>query len=151
MTREKTNRLPIAEAIVRKICEANVYTFDSAMAERLVNGLWRLPVGVLRELHTLVVRGGNWGPETSAPKPERKIKRADALLEDIGRQVRVMNEGRRSHGDLKLSCVGVKLFVAGMLVLDTDLGQAIEWLAGDVYYDENSNWSEADSAELYVL
>lgn len=149
MGRGKIDRLPIAEAIIRKICEANVYSYDSGLARRMTDELWKLPVNVIQSLHTLVVAGGNWEPEPPAPK--RYIKHAEALLADIGRQVRVMVEDRHLHGDSKLSRVGVKLFVAGMLVLETDLGRAVEWLASDVYFDENSRWDEADTVEVYVL
>jgi hypothetical protein len=137
--RVKTDRLKLAQEIVETICEEDVYASDSGLARNVVDGLWKLPVGVIQQLHTLVVLGA---------RPERHITHALALIEDIGRQVRVMCGDR--HGDSKLSRVGVRLYAAGMLVWEADLGHAITCLAGDVYLDETRNWSTADSAEVYV-
>ena len=159
MPREKTDRLRLAVEIAIAICEANVYTRDSGLAINVSHALQKLPAGALRDLHTLVVLGNRWtSPPAEPERPERHIKNAPALLEDIGRQVTkltlptvlVRSNGAWCRKDPRLSCVGVRLYDADTLVLETDVGRAIEWIAGDVYFDENGNWAEADRAEVYT-
>jgi hypothetical protein len=148
----RTDRLPIAEEIVRKICEANDYSHDSGVARGVVEGLWKLPLNMLQRLHTLVVLGNRWDATWTKAlgRGVRKIKHAPELLESIGRQVHALALAG-GRGSVKLDCVGVRLYVDGAELLDTDLGRAIEWIAGDVYFDENTNWSSADRAEVYVF
>jgi hypothetical protein len=73
MTREKTDRLKLAEEIVAVICEENVYAFNSGLARNVVDGLWKLPVGVIQQLHALVVWGSNHAaqPQPASEQPEQ--------------------------------------------------------------------------------
>jgi hypothetical protein len=70
--REKTDRLKLAEEIVAVICEANTYTRDSGLARNVASELWKLPVGVIQQLHTLVVLGNRWAKQPEQPEqPEQ--------------------------------------------------------------------------------
>lgn len=78
--------------------------------------------------------------------PERNIKNALELLEDIGRQLR-----RFERTNMKLGSLVVRLYEGEKLVLECYwLALAIEWIAGDVYYNDLTNWKNANKVVVDV-
>ena len=83
---------------------------------------------------------------------ERMITNALELLEDIGSQLMKLEPKTPSDRDYKMSSLNVRLRLRGNkeILLDTSLAMAIYYIAGDTYWDEESNWSKAEVAEVYV-
>lgn len=148
MTSEKSraNRDELARTVARALCRGTVYTEDSAFSGAIAQALTKLPVWALENVKLVTELKNDALDEQRKPK---RIAKADELLEDIGEQLRKLPEPPKG-ADPRLSCIGVRLYVDDLLLTEMDLGIAIEYLGGDVYFDENVNWSTANRAEVYV-
>jgi hypothetical protein len=75
--------------------------------------------------------------------PEQRIKNATSLLDDIAK-------GLKKFQKTDLGCIEV-VFYQGKRkkpVGQFDVCTALDYLANDVYYDTEGDWSEADRAEV---
>lgn len=79
---------------------------------------------------------------------ERTIKNALVLLEEIGMQLVKLESGKT---DYKLGSLAVCFYHNKTLRCETSLGMAIHYLAGDIYWNENANWADANKVEVIVL
>ena len=79
----------------------------------------------------------------SAPN-KYEIQNRDELLSDLARSL-------APYGDTKLDLLEVTLFCGGEPVLKAGVRTVLEYLADDIYWNEDSNWSEADSLKTEVL
>lgn len=76
------------------------------------------------------------------------IKNRDSLLHDIARGVKALSE---KHPSAKMSCVEVVLLQGSSVVLKTDVSTVMEYLADDIYYNEESDWSNADNVVVHTI
>lgn len=84
------------------------------------------------------------------------IENKDPLLADVARGLsKLVKEhlARPLHARSKLDvcCIEVIFYDGKEVVLTTDLAMALDYLANDIYYDEESNWSGATRAEVRVM
>lgn len=76
---------------------------------------------------------------------EWKIRRRDALLSDLAR-------GLAGFWDRKMGCLEVVLKdVHGEPVLAGDVPIVLGFLADDIYYNAESDWSDAYSLEVRTM
>lgn len=72
------------------------------------------------------------------------IKNWQSLLQNIA-------AGLNKFEDVKISYLEVLLYKNKHLVLCTDLQTALDYIANDIYWNENSNWSDANKAVVRVI
>lgn len=76
---------------------------------------------------------------------QQKIKNREKLLQDI-------TDGLKRHAFVKLGCLEVHLYSEDEeCLLEAYVHTALDFIINDIYYDENSNWSEATSAKVVVV
>ena len=80
------------------------------------------------------------------------IVHRDSLLDQIARGLRALVDdavGRRGQ-TLAIESLEVQLFVGEQCRLACDVPMALSYLANDIYWDEQFDWSDADRAEVSV-
>ena len=74
----------------------------------------------------------------------RNIKRSDELLQNIAAGVNKLDHNK--VGDLE-----VVFYEDGKEVLATGLATALDYLAQDIYWNEEGSWANAERAEVRTL
>jgi len=72
------------------------------------------------------------------------IMNAGKLLQDI-------SDGINQHHQNSIACLEVIFYEDGEEVLKTGLPTALNYLANDIYWNEEGNWSLADMAKIKVM
>lgn len=72
------------------------------------------------------------------------IRHKISLLQNIA-------AGLNQHERRKVCDLEVSLYQDGKCVLQTSVPTALDYLANDIYWNEENNWSEANIAEVTVL
>lgn len=83
------------------------------------------------------------------------IKNREKLLQDI---VDGLKELERAEPHASVNLVIVTFYVSdpdhrscGKEVLRTNLSTALGYIVNDIYFDEESNWQDADHARLHTI
>jgi hypothetical protein len=87
------------------------------------------------------------GPDLQMDPDAPKIRNRDQLLQGIADGTRSLEHGPR----VPLQCLEVQLLEDDEVVLETSVSQAIDWLVNDVHTNAETDWSDADRAEVRVL
>lgn len=74
------------------------------------------------------------------------LKNNKKLLSDISFQLNT-----KHFNMCRLQSLGVRFSKGKDLLKEGDLIWALDCLSNDLYWDQESNWSEADTAELFVF
>lgn len=87
-----------------------------------------------------------WGSLTGRPIPhgEEIFANKDALISQIV-------EGVGKHHGAPIYLIEAVLYEGDKEVLRTEAAKAIGYLVDGIYWDENTNWSKADRAEVRLL
>ena len=74
------------------------------------------------------------------------LKNREKLLQDIAEGLRTLDAS-----STPIQCVEVALKSEGEIVRQSSLHVALDSIANDLYWDEQGDWSDADSAEVVVI
>ena len=78
------------------------------------------------------------------------IKHRDKLLAEIAKGLDWLERGT-SFGRCPLHAIEVSLLRDGEVVLSTSLVTVLDYLANGTYFNESSDWSEADVANVRTI